>query len=66
VLALFLRIITELWSRHSRTERPADPTVSDEVRRVHQAILDAVVAGDTSLARHRMRRHLEALTNWWH
>jgi DNA-binding FadR family transcriptional regulator len=66
VLALFLRIITELWSRHSRAERPPDPTVSEEVRRVHQAILDAVVAGDTSLARHRMRRHLEALTNWWH
>lgn len=66
VLVLFLRIITELWARHSRAERPPDPTVSDEVRRVHQAILDAVVAGDTSLARHRMRRHLEALTNWWH
>ncbi|MBP2367702.1 FadR/GntR family transcriptional regulator [Pseudonocardia parietis] len=66
VLVLFLRIITELWSRHSRTERPPDPSTSDEVRRVHQAILDAVLAGDTVLARHRVRRHLQALTTWWH
>lgn len=66
VLSLFLRIITELWSRHSRTERPPAPGVAEEVRRVHQGILDAVVAGDTGLARHRMRRHLQALDTWWH
>lgn len=66
VLILFLRIITELWSRHSRTERPATPAVADEVRRVHEKILDAVLAGDDGLAQHRMRRHLQALTAWWH
>jgi DNA-binding FadR family transcriptional regulator len=66
VLVLFLRIITELWSRHSRTVRPADAAAGDEVRRVHQAILDAIVSGDAVLARHRMRRHLQALTSWWH
>lgn len=66
VLVLFLRIITELWSRHSRSERPPDPATGEEVRRVHQAILDAVLAGDTVLARHRIRRHLQALTTWWH
>ena len=66
VLVLFLRIITELWSRHSRSARPPDPATGEEVRRVHQAILDAVVAGDTVLARHRVRRHLQALTTWWH
>jgi DNA-binding FadR family transcriptional regulator len=66
VLALFLRISTELWARHSRTERPATPAVADEVRRVHEKILDAVLAGDDGLAQHRMRRHLQALTAWWH
>jgi len=66
VLTLFLRIITELWARHSRTQRPATPAVADEVRRVHENILDAVLAGDDGLAQHRMRRHLQALTAWWH
>jgi DNA-binding FadR family transcriptional regulator len=66
VLVLFLRIITELWSRHSRAERPPDPATGEEVRRTHQAILDAVLARDTVLAQHRMRRHLQALTAWWH
>ena len=66
VLTLFLRIITELWTRHSRTERRATPAVADEVRRVHEKILDAIVAGDDGLAQHRMRRHLQALTAWWH
>jgi DNA-binding FadR family transcriptional regulator len=66
VLTLFLRIITELWARHSRTERPPTPAVETEVRRVHEKILDAVLAGDEGLAQHRMRRHLQALTTWWH
>jgi DNA-binding FadR family transcriptional regulator len=66
VLTLFLRIITELWARHSRTERPPTPAVETEVRRVHDKILDAVLAGDEGLAQHRMRRHLQALTAWWH
>ena len=66
VLSLFLRIVTELWSRHSRTQRPPTPAVGDEVRRVHEKILEAVVAGDDGLAQHRMRRHLQALTAWWH
>jgi DNA-binding FadR family transcriptional regulator len=66
VLTLFLRIITELWSRHTRSERPAAPAVAEEVRRVHQAILDAIESGDTVLARHRLRRHLQALDTWWH
>jgi DNA-binding FadR family transcriptional regulator len=66
VLTLFLRIITELWARHSRTERPPTPAVETEVRRVHDKILDAVLAGDEGLAQHRMRRHLQALTTWWH
>jgi len=66
VLTLFLRIITDLWARHSRTERAPAPAAETEVRRVHDTILDAVMAGDEGLAQHRMRRHLQTLTTWWH
>jgi DNA-binding FadR family transcriptional regulator len=32
---------------------------------VHDRIVEAVVAGDLPLARHRMHRHLDALSAWW-
>lgn len=67
VLTLFLRILTELWRRHSDTVRRDVPEgASAEMDRVHRLIAEAVVAGDEGLARHRMRRHLAALTEWWH
>jgi DNA-binding FadR family transcriptional regulator len=69
VLALFLRIITELFRRHTAVQDqppPADDAADAEVQKFHQRILDAILAGDTGLARHRMRRHLEAVTSWWH
>jgi DNA-binding FadR family transcriptional regulator len=68
VLALFLRIITELFRRHTtvQDEPPPGDEVAGEVQHAHQRILDAVLAGDAGLARHRMRRHLAAVTPWWH
>ncbi|MCO1653629.1 FadR/GntR family transcriptional regulator [Pseudonocardia humida] len=68
VLALFLRIITELFRRHTavQDEPPPGDEAAGEVEKFHQRILDAILAGDTGLARHRMRRHLEAVTSWWH
>lgn len=33
----------------------------EEVHRVHEAIADAIIAGDAALAQHRMLRHLTAL-----
>jgi DNA-binding FadR family transcriptional regulator len=69
VLALFLRIITELFRRHTSVQDqppPGDAAAAAEVEKFHQRILDAILAGDTGLARHRMRRHLEAVTTWWH
>jgi DNA-binding FadR family transcriptional regulator len=36
------------------------------VWRAHAAIVDAILAGDRSLARHRMLRHLDALPACWH
>ena len=66
VLALFLRILTELWRRHSTAGRKSAPEARAEVEHVHRRITEAVLAGDEGLARHRMRRHLAALTEWWH
>ncbi|WP_460062943.1 FadR/GntR family transcriptional regulator [Streptomyces sp. YKOK-I1] len=68
VLSLFLSIITELFRRHASVhDRPLPgDTAADEVQHVHQRILDAVVQGDAGVARHRMRRHLDALIPWWH
>ncbi|MEV7981793.1 FCD domain-containing protein [Streptomyces sp. NPDC086519] len=68
VLSLFLAIITELFRRHaSGHDRPLPgDTAADEVQHVHQRVLDAIVQGDAGVARHRMRRHLDALIPWWH
>jgi DNA-binding FadR family transcriptional regulator len=69
VLGLFLRILTELWTRHrlnSPTAPQPDPALATEAANIHRRILQAILAGDEGLARHRMRRHLEALTAWYH
>ncbi|MFC4499409.1 MULTISPECIES: FadR/GntR family transcriptional regulator [Streptomyces] len=68
VLSLFLAIITELFRRHaSGHDRPLPgDRAAEEVQHVHQRILDAIVQGDAGVARHRMRRHLDALIPWWH
>jgi DNA-binding FadR family transcriptional regulator len=67
VLELFLRILTELWSRHRA--RPTSPTPGPDaeatVVRIHSRILTAILDGDEEIARHRMRRHLEAMTAWY-
>ncbi|SHN39750.1 FadR/GntR family transcriptional regulator [Cryptosporangium aurantiacum] len=67
VLLLFLRVLTQLWRRHSGTERAdTGPATRAGVEHVHRRIAEAVLAGDEALARHRMRRHLAVLTEWWH
>lgn len=68
VLSLFLAIITELFRRHAAGHDQPLPgdTAAEEVQHIHQRILDAVLEGDAGLARHRMRRHLDALIPWWH
>jgi DNA-binding FadR family transcriptional regulator len=72
VLALFQRILTTLAARHLRATPRTGPTppvavMATEVARVHSRIAEAVLAGDTGLAKHRMRRHLATLsTDWWH
>ena len=39
----------------------AQKQIAAEVLRTHEGIAAAIEAGDRELARHRMRRHLEAL-----
>ena len=51
-------------SRLHQIERLAPKTrnqIAAEVLRTHEGIADAIESGDRELARHRMRRHLEAL-----
>ncbi|SEG88574.1 DNA-binding transcriptional regulator, FadR family [Thermomonospora echinospora] len=68
VLVMFLRILTELWARHTATQEHPPPGLEAavEVERIHQRILEAILDGDQSMAQYRMRRHLEALTTWYH
>lgn len=66
-LDLFLRIIVELFRRHWSSTGQALPTWGDvvAVEHAHLRILEAIAAGDDSLARYRVRRHLDAAASWW-
>jgi DNA-binding FadR family transcriptional regulator len=67
LLDLFLRIIVELFRRNWTSTEQALPTRSDlvAVEHAHQRIVEAMEAGDDSLARYRVRRHLDAAASWW-
>ena len=60
VLTLFQRIATELWSTQGCIELPPGTAAASDVHTDHEAILEAILAGDEGLAQHRMRRHLRA------
>lgn len=66
-LDLFLRIIVELFRRHWSSSGQALPTWGDvlAVEHAHLRIREAIEAGDESLARYRIRRHLDAAASWW-
>jgi DNA-binding FadR family transcriptional regulator len=67
VLELFLRILVEVFRRYwASTDQPA-PSHADlvDVRHAHLRIIEAIAQGDDSLARHRLRRHLDAAASWW-
>lgn len=67
MLDLFLRIIIELFRRHWSTTGHTHPTSTDvlAVATAHLRILEAISSGDDSLARYRIRRHLDAAASWW-
>lgn len=67
LLDLFLRIIVELFRRHWSSAEQPPPTGDDfgAVEHAHLRIVEAIAAGDDSLARYRVRRHLDAAASWW-
>jgi DNA-binding FadR family transcriptional regulator len=67
LLDLFLRIIVELFRRHWTSTGQAAPTWADvvAVEHAHLRVREAIAAGDDSLARYRIRRHLDAAASWW-
>lgn len=66
-LDLFLQIIVELFRRHWSSTGHGLPSWADVVAvdHAHLRIIEAIEAGDDSLARHRTRRHLDAAASWW-
>jgi DNA-binding FadR family transcriptional regulator len=70
-LHLFINVLTQLSAARflgtaalfdkQAARRASPPGEIEEVHRVHQAIADAIIAGDASLAQHRMLKHLNAL-----
>ena len=67
VLELFLRILVELFRRHWASTTQPIPSHGDlvDVRHAHLRIIEAITQGDDSLARHRIRRHLDAAASCW-
>jgi DNA-binding FadR family transcriptional regulator len=69
VLLFLMRTITSLWERHVAGNPNApvtQETPAEAVARVHSALVEAILAGDRGLARHRMTRHLDAVSSWWY
>lgn len=68
LLVLLLRILIRLSARHTAPrpdEGASHAELAARVHRVHGRIVEAIVAGDASLARHRMQGHLAALVPWY-
>jgi DNA-binding FadR family transcriptional regulator len=66
-LVFLIRMNTTLWARHVKREPEQRAQNANEVViHAHEAIVEAMLAGDRELARHRMTRHLDALSVWWH
>jgi DNA-binding FadR family transcriptional regulator len=59
---LFIRVLTDLTAGTGRGERT--PAAAAEVRVAHDKIAEAVISGDTALARHRMQTHLAGIDAW--
>ncbi|MCU1401467.1 MAG: nanR 1 [Acidimicrobiales bacterium] len=65
VLALLTDVLVHLTRSHGAVPSDAlDPLPTEAVIHTHNAIVDAILARDGDLARHRMRRHLSALIRW--
>ncbi|MDE3205063.1 MAG: FadR family transcriptional regulator [Acidobacteriota bacterium] len=59
-LGLFTEILNRVTTLYFGSMNSVSPKVGEASRLAHVRIVEAVAAGDEGLARHRMRRHLEA------
>jgi DNA-binding FadR family transcriptional regulator len=62
LVALVLIRLSRLYQIEQLATQARD-AIRAEVHRTHQGIAQAIESGDRDLSRHRMRRHLEALSN---
>ncbi len=63
---LFIDVLGRMTARWSYPEVDSEASAQrrSRRRRAHRAIVDAITAGDTALAEHRMNTHLAALADW--
>jgi len=59
-LELFVDVLNRVAMLYSREWQSFGRAVAADTAHAHARIAEAVIAGDTGLARHRMRKHLEA------
>lgn len=65
VIELLVLVLVRLTRIHSAAPPGAEDTLpAKDVMHVHDRIVEAILARDAELARHRMRRHLDALREW--
>jgi DNA-binding FadR family transcriptional regulator len=64
VFELLSLVLIRLTRLHQAQAPGSGPPDRGEVHRAHRAIVEAVTERDVELARHRMRRHLDALRAW--
>jgi len=63
-LALFVKVLTDVVEARVERHRWQAEELGRHSHEAHEAIVDAITRGDPALARHRMLRHLDALTDW--
>ena len=59
-LELFVAVLNRVTMLYSTGWQDFGPALRGQTAHAHARIAEAVLAGDSALARHRMRRHLEA------
>ena len=66
VFELLVLVLLRLTRFHvaAPPDAPRPVEATGDAMHVHAEIVDAILARDGDLTRHRMRRHLEALTHW--
>ncbi len=65
VLQLLTQVLVRLTRRRTTPPEDAtDPLPIAEITHVHAGLVDAIIAGDRELARHRARHHLAELERW--